>query len=310
MREIVSPLDGFRSPFGRISGLGGAFDPASLFASGEQGAWYEPSTTTCFTDTAGTTAAGVDDAVARINDLSGNGNHATQGTAAARPILKAAYDGVGALGSELVANGTFDTDLTGWTDNSSAGGAIAWNAGRVDLVNTTGTSRLEQDVPVIAGRVYAITVQAVALGGSTSSHVYLDGSALPAMSFYLLGVGTHTIYYVAPDTSLNLSARNFTTGTTVTLDNISVKEIPEDSRLYYLEDDEVDDALNWTAPADTDYTVAYVNSSGTVTILTGQSLSGATDILLDPELVAYIAADRGLTAGETSGLTSYLEALA
>jgi hypothetical protein len=129
------------------------------------------------------------------------------------------------IGPELVTNGTFDTDLTGWTDNSSAGGTIAFNAGQVDLVNTTGTSRLEQDVPVTAGRVYAITVQVVALGGSTSAHLYLDGDALPAISFYILGTGTHTVYYVAPDTSLNLSARNFTTGTTVTLDNISVKEI-------------------------------------------------------------------------------------
>ena len=64
------------------------FSPASLFANGEQGAWYEPSPTTCFTDTAGTTPAGVGDAVARINDLSGNGNHATQATSGARPILR------------------------------------------------------------------------------------------------------------------------------------------------------------------------------------------------------------------------------
>lgn len=70
------------------------FDPASLFAGGEDGAWYEPSPTTCFTDTAGTTAAGVGDAVARVNDSSGNGNHATQVTAAARPILQQTAGGL------------------------------------------------------------------------------------------------------------------------------------------------------------------------------------------------------------------------
>lgn len=77
----------------RVTG-GAAFSPASLFASGEDGAWYEPSTTTCFTDTAGTIAAGVGDAVARINDLSGNGNHATQATAAARPLLQQTAGGL------------------------------------------------------------------------------------------------------------------------------------------------------------------------------------------------------------------------
>ena len=79
--------------------------------------------------------------------------------------------------------------------------------------------------------------------------------------------------------------------------------------VYYLDDDEVDDAINWTAPAGT-YTIAYVNTSGTVTTLTGQSLSGATNILLDPALVAYVAVDRALTGAETSGLQSYLAGLA
>lgn len=68
--------------------------PASLFAFGEEGAWYEPSPTTCFTDTAGTTPAGVGDTVARINDLSGNGHHATQATAAARPVLQQTAGGL------------------------------------------------------------------------------------------------------------------------------------------------------------------------------------------------------------------------
>ena len=73
----------------------GAFDPATLFASGEQGAWYDPSDlSTMFTDTDGTTPAAVGDPVARINDKSGRGNHATQATAAARPILRQTAGGL------------------------------------------------------------------------------------------------------------------------------------------------------------------------------------------------------------------------
>lgn len=66
------------------------FTPAVLFASSEQGFWFDPSDlSSMFQDTAGTipvTAAGQQ--VARINDKSGRGNYATQATAANRPILR------------------------------------------------------------------------------------------------------------------------------------------------------------------------------------------------------------------------------
>ena len=53
MRQIISPLDGFRSPFGALRG---GFSPSALFALAEPGVWYDPSDlTTLFTDTAGTT---------------------------------------------------------------------------------------------------------------------------------------------------------------------------------------------------------------------------------------------------------------
>ena len=76
--------------------------PAVLFANSEPGVWLDPSDpVTVFSDTAGTTPAGVGDPVARIDDKSGNGNHATQPTLAARPILREAdglryleFDGV------------------------------------------------------------------------------------------------------------------------------------------------------------------------------------------------------------------------
>lgn len=62
----------------------------SLFSSGEQGCWYDPSDmTTMWQDSAGTTpvtAAG--QPVGKILDKSGRGNHATQATAGSRPTLQ------------------------------------------------------------------------------------------------------------------------------------------------------------------------------------------------------------------------------
>ncbi len=69
---------------------GGGYSPLALFAAGEKGGWYDPSDpSTMFKDTAGTIPVTADgDRVARINDKSGNGNHATQATTAARPLYK------------------------------------------------------------------------------------------------------------------------------------------------------------------------------------------------------------------------------
>jgi len=67
-----------------------AFNPIDLFAAGEQGAWYDPSDfSTMFQDSAGTTPVTADgQPVGLILDKSGRNNHASQSTAAARPVLR------------------------------------------------------------------------------------------------------------------------------------------------------------------------------------------------------------------------------
>lgn len=92
---------------------GSGFNPLSLFSAGEQGAWYDPSDlSTLFQDAAGTipvTAAG--QPVGKMLDKSGRGNHATQATATARPVLQTAsglwylaFDGV----DDSMATGSID----------------------------------------------------------------------------------------------------------------------------------------------------------------------------------------------------------
>jgi hypothetical protein len=77
-----------------VSSEAGSFSPTDLFASGEQGAWYDPSDlSTMFQDSTGVTpVTAVEQSVGKINDKSGNNNHATQATAAARPVLRARYN--------------------------------------------------------------------------------------------------------------------------------------------------------------------------------------------------------------------------
>lgn len=87
---------------GRLGAVGGGLSDLAaaairaLFANGEQGAWYEPSLTngTLFQDAEGTTpVTAVGQPVGLMLDKSGRGNHATQPTAAKRPVIQ--QDGAG-----------------------------------------------------------------------------------------------------------------------------------------------------------------------------------------------------------------------
>lgn len=75
------------------------FDPASLFAGGEAGAWYDPSDlATLWQDTAGTTpVTSPGQLVARVDDKSVNAKHLTQETAAWQPTYQVDSGGRGYL---------------------------------------------------------------------------------------------------------------------------------------------------------------------------------------------------------------------
>lgn len=76
----------------RGQGGGAAWTPAALFAAGGTGAWFDPfDMSTLWKDTAGTTPVTADgDLVARMDDKSGAGANATQGTSSKRPTFRTA----------------------------------------------------------------------------------------------------------------------------------------------------------------------------------------------------------------------------
>ena len=85
-----------------------------LFAGSQKGFAYDFSDlSTMWQDTAGTTAVtAVDQLVARVDDLSGNGNHLIQSTSDSRPILKQ-----DSKGYYLLFDGTNDFFQTSGTVN-------------------------------------------------------------------------------------------------------------------------------------------------------------------------------------------------
>jgi len=88
-RSILRPV--LRPVTRAVSDTIRGFNPRSLFASGEQGIWLDPSDfSTMYQDSAGTTpVTAVGQPVGKILDKSGRGNHATQSTSASRPTVEA-----------------------------------------------------------------------------------------------------------------------------------------------------------------------------------------------------------------------------
>ena len=129
--------------------------PTLLFASGEQGVWYDPSDlSTLFQDAAGTipvTTTG--QPVRRMLDKSGNGNHLTALSDAARPVLQTDsngryylnFDGVDDKMSSANINATTHTQVlqsTGFNFTAGVTNTYLWTTGDGTLGSIAGTINL------------------------------------------------------------------------------------------------------------------------------------------------------------------------
>ena len=197
---------GFGFGFPRMQGVAAAFSPAILFASGEVGAWYDPSDlTTMFTDTAGTTPVTTPgQTVALMLDKS-------------RGLVP---------GPELVTNGDFATDLSGWSNNISA----TWETGGALLSATSASAQLAQSFSTVAGRTYRLNYQFVS--GNLGNSLVRVGTAANDASIASVGMGagpgSFSRVFTATGTATWVTL--FVSYPSVSIngkwDNISVREIP------------------------------------------------------------------------------------
>jgi hypothetical protein len=134
------------------------FSPSSLFAAGEQGAWYDPSDySTLFQDSAGTTpVTAVEQFVGLMLDKSGRGNHAFQTTSAKRPKLAARYNLL--TYSEDMGNAAWSGTTTVTTNTTTAPNGTA----TADTITaaTTGSQRYLRRSPagLIANTAFTYAV--------------------------------------------------------------------------------------------------------------------------------------------------------
>ena len=142
-------------------------------------------------------------------------------------------------GSELVTNGTFDTDITGWDDLSTGSGQVAWNAGRMDITggsNEGDVGWAEQGITTTVNQVYILTFDVITnvlqlrIGRSSGAKDIVNDVT------YAVATG-QTVIFVARSTTTYIQFRN-PNNNTAKLDNVSCKTaIPYEISTPYQEED-------------------------------------------------------------------------
>ena len=133
---------------------------------------------------------------------------------------------------ELITNGTFDTDTTGWTTNAPV--TATWNAsGYVYLARNSGpaTEQLMQTViGLVVGKTYTVSVTVIAASHMVNMvSIYATIATSIGASTVNGYTGVVTGNFVAPATTVVLSVgASGSTTATATLDNISVKLATQD----------------------------------------------------------------------------------
>lgn len=277
------------------SGGGGApISPASLFASGEQGAWYDPSDlSTMFQDSTGTTpVTAVGQPVGLILDKS-------QGLA---------------LGPELATNGDFATD-TGWTKGANT----TISGGSANFAAASGYAIWQNSAGIFPGGYYEVTyIVSGYVSGTIRSYI----GATPTFGPTISANGTYT-FRAGPIAGGELGFQSMD-AFTGSIDNVSVKAISGNHATQataasrpllaatglseWTNYDGVDDVLNTTFPSSlgSSCTVARANVGGAPTILTGQTIG--TTYADSTDNAGLIIIDRALTTQETTDLTTWLTA--
>jgi hypothetical protein len=128
---------------------------------------------------------------------------------------------------ELIANGTFDTDIAGWTIATTGTGSAGWSMGPLGLSGclgmsggAAGTASGRQDVVVAIGVPYTVQFQLTTQGGAATVKIgsTSGGSDLLNVS---LGTGTYS-YTITSPTALMSITFSVISLRTLFVDNVSI----------------------------------------------------------------------------------------
>ncbi len=178
--------------------------------------WLDPSDlTSMYQGRNGGDQAAVDQVVGLILDKSQMGGKTVGSFIAGQP--------------ELVTNGTFDSDITGWNDISSGPGQVVeWSAGKLRIVgNGAFFARAEQSIGTVAGRTYLLTLDYSGL--VNLNHKIKVGSSQGddnIVSNTQLFDGINSFVFDALGASTSVTFEDGNSEGEMLMDDVSVKEVP------------------------------------------------------------------------------------
>ena len=136
-----------------------------------------------------------------------------------------------ATGTELVTNGTFDSNTTGWTDASTGSGSIAHATNLMNVVGAglSNRGKARQTITgLTVGKLYKFVFT---LASVNNEAVRLDDSAYGGTEYTPTswnssqpGNGTHTVVFEATTPSFFIEFETAGTGT-MTVDTVTLKEV-------------------------------------------------------------------------------------
>lgn len=206
MRLSATRLAVLSSPFERRRSSAQSFNPVSVFGT-DLVTWYGNSvdelwaeqsgggTVTLYQDSAGITpVTAVEQFVGLVLDKS-NGLE---------------------LGPELVTNGTFDTNVSGWT--ADTGSSISWTSSGIRVQSSALNAGALQTISTVSGRWYQVSVRVVS-GSFARLFFGSNAVSIPAGS-------NVTAMYAAESASTVIELCASEAGSDIVWDNISVRELP------------------------------------------------------------------------------------
>ncbi len=141
-------------------------------------------------------------------------------------------DDTDVTGSELVTNGTFDTDVSGWSTPVSGYTTFTWSSGTLQHAASGGTGRVRSPaIAVVAGKTYTFSVEVTAKTADSGSFVHLGTSAGASniknniTQGEAVGTSAHTFTATTSSVFIELGAIS---GNTVNYDNVSLRLAEED----------------------------------------------------------------------------------
>lgn len=202
--------------------------------------------------------------------------------------------------AELLANGTFDTDLTGWTLQQDNGATVTQSGGVALLTVNAGTAGISQaEGSLVAGTFYVVefTVQ----GGGITIDVGTSLGTGDLVGATTVGVGTHRAVFKATGTTAFVNFRSSVLNAVVRLDNVSMKEadVLELTTLYTTAELR---RLRFTQSADTLY-ICHRNHPVRKLIRQSDLVWTLQDVVFSPPPTQEVAITPAatLTPGATTG---------